>query len=1096
MFSFPVNLQDNGIQKFTNDADSGFPKIQQREIFYTVKDGNWNDLTIWQTASGRVGKLPSPDDAVYIRYGHTIVYNVLDTTTAPLSQDSGGVLPNVVSQINSLYVFGTLNWGGNNWYRLVVLNKLRVSTTGVIDMTPSNASGNNASFWICGTDNEFLGTFIPATSGQAYVAYWGGQNKTILSSINYNDLRLYGYEPSNAQRVTQSVISLNSNLTIGGSLNINPTQTPTIFDTSFYNLIVNGTTTITQSSTLRASGNGSLLFIGAFLSSIATPSIGINLEFTGNPNVEFRGGFNVTNTNVGFVGTTGTGTWSFTTNNQSISISAPQTFNCKVLIGSGVTLTRTNTGSAIALNLNDTINGVDGTSKLLMGLNSPVLNFATDISVPSMTTGIVDFTTNANTIGYTGNYSATIPSYFTTFYNLTISGTGTKTLSVNTTLNASLTVASGTFQLSTFNLTVSGNTTINNATLSKTGAGSLLFVGLINFPNTGGLFDFSVGNPTVEIRGGITYNLLGNPHNTGTGLWTFSTNSQALSFSTSVAAPIFNCPILISGAITLTIGSGASTTTTLNNYINGDNAASKLLMGASFTLNFATQIAAENSMTTGIVDFTTNANTIQFGGNYSATIPSRFPTFYNLTISGTGTKTLSVNTTLNGALTLSTTGGLLNCSTFNLTVTGVTNFQNGGLQKTGAGNLLFIGNFNSVTGNNSNKIDFSGNPNVELRGGITRGNYDWNGGWNTGTGTWTFTTNNQTFEGAAGYTMPCTCKFIVSGAISVTFTNGQQTTFADRIDGTAAGSTWINQGRMRFTGTEITPMATGVFNYLTSSLSYLMYEYAGTQTIPYTSYQGFGIAGVGFTKTLSGTTSVSQNFEFNSGTLECSTYNLSVTGNTTANGIISKTGAGSLLFVGNLLWGGTSGAGNSGGFNLTGNPTLEFRGGITYGTYGMYSATNTGTGQMTFSTNAQTINLGRTSGSTITLNNNILISGAIIVTLNNGTTNTLLAGSINGDNASSTLRIAASATTNYQNATQPMATGILDTSTNLNTWIYGLNNQNIKGGPTTLAKQVYRNLTLNGTGVKTLQGYVSVLNTYTLTSPATLALNGFTLTNP
>ena len=77
-----------------------------------------------------------------------------------------------------------------------------------------------------------------------------------------------------------------------------------------------------------------------------------------------------------------------------------------------------------------------------------------------------------------------------------------------------------------------------------------------------------------------------------------------------------------------------------------------------------------------------------------------------------------------------------------------------------------------------------------------------------------------------------------------------------------------------------------------------------------------------------------------------------------------------------------------------------------------------------------------------------------------------------------------------------MATGVLDTSTNANTWIYGLNNQDIKGSATISPKQEYRNLTLNGTGVKTLQGYVSVLNTYTLTAPATLANNGFTLTNP
>ena len=90
----------------------------------------------------------------------------------------------------------------------------------------------------------------------------------------------------------------------------------------------------------------------------------------------------------------------------------------------------------------------------------------------------------------------------------------------------------------------------------------------------------------------------------------------------------------------------------------------------------------------------------------------------------------------------------------------------------------------------------------------------------------------------------------------------------------------------------------------------------------------------------------------------------------------------------------------------------------------------------------------------------------------------------------------ASSIMTYNSATKPMATGILDTSTNLNTWIYGNANQDILGGASTGAKQVYRNLTLNGGGTKTLQGYVSVLNTYTLTAPATLNNNGYTLTNP
>ena len=109
----------------------------------------------------------------------------------------------------------------------------------------------------------------------------------------------------------------------------------------------------------------------------------------------------------------------------------------------------------------------------------------------------------------------------------------------------------------------------------------------------------------------------------------------------------------------------------------------------------------------------------------------------------------------------------------------------------------------------------------------------------------------------------------------------------------------------------------------------------------------------------------------------------------------------------------------------------------------------------------------------------------------------IFTGLLDGSDAVSTFRMGTGTpTVSYRNATQPMATGVLDTSTNANTWIYGLNNQDIKGSPTISPKQVYRNLTLNGTGVKTLQGYCSVLNTYTLTAPASLNLNGYTLTNP
>ncbi len=187
------------------------------------------------------------------------------------------------------------------------------------------------------------------------------------------------------------------------------------------------------------------------------------------------------------------------------------------------------------------------------------------------------------------------------------------------------------------------------------------------------------------------------------------------------------------------------------------------------------------------------------------------------------------------------------------------------------------------------------------------------------------------------------------------------------------------------------------------------------------------------------------------------------------------------------------------GVNFSGgNPTIEFRGGIS--NQNNSPTSNFGTGLITFSTNNQNLNNGVSPIQGFTFNNNILINGAITLQTSRtggGGYSGVFNGTINGNNVNSKFLMGTDTPTiNYRNATQPMATGILDTSTNLNTWIYGSGSQDVKGSPTTSPKQVYRNLTLNGGGTKTLQGYVSVLNTYTLTSPATLALNGYTLTNP
>jgi hypothetical protein len=858
MFGFPINLQNSGVQKFTFDADNGFPKIQQREIFYSVKDGDWNDQTIWETASGRVGKLPTQQDDVYIRNVVTYTSNAFGNNIY-ISNTLNGIGGGVILSVNNLY-------SSPNSIFSVLSTTLRINQnvycSGIVSVQTGSVSYNGTN-----SDNSnFITQFIPGTSGGFF--YTAEIDQNFINGITtYNNLSISGGRYKN----------LTSNTIVNGSITLNGSNGFPVFDCLSYDLQVGGTFIQNFGPTFSKSGPGNLLFIGQY------QNYGVANNFTGNPNVEFRGGGILSNINTTFY--TGTGTWSFTTNNQDLTLNFTiETFDANILIGPGITLTMNTSagggGVSGGVRLNQTINGTNGSSRLILGggaFSGTQLYFNTLASISSMTTGTFDYLTNTNTIGFTGNYTTTIPTSYSTFRSLAIAGTGIKSLGINTTLNENLIVSdTSNLELLNFNFVVNGTTRVGGSgfasgLLSKNGSGSILFVGSVDCQVNGAGqrgIDFS-GNPNVEFRNGlIIYSFFG--WNTGTGTWTFSTNNQTINGLGFTGT--FNCTLLISGAINLTFSSGNY----LINNINGNNALSKLINAATLRINNNTGI-----MSVGQVDFTTNVNTIAYvvSGNY--TIPNY--SYRSLTINGGGTKTLASDTTLLGNLTIQD-NSILECSNFNLSVNGNTTIGASGgnvgtLSKNNAtGGLLFIGSF-FLDNNSGIGIDFSGNPNVEFRGGIS--NFFTITNANTGTGTWSFTTNNQTL-------------------------------------------------------------------------------------------------------------------------------------------------------------------------------TLS---------------------------NPQTFNCA------------ILVANNIILTISH-TSNVLYNNIINGGNAASTLRLSANTLLTYRNATQPMATGILDTSTNLNTWIYGNANQDIKGGPTTGAKQVYRNLTLNGGGTKTLQGFVSVLNTYTLTSPATLNNNGFTLTNP
>jgi hypothetical protein len=311
------------------------------------------------------------------------------------------------------------------------------------------------------------------------------------------------------------------------------------------------------------------------------------------------------------------------------------------------------------------------------------------------------------------------------------------------------------------------------------------------------------------------------------------------------------------------------------------------------------------------------------------------------------------------------------------------------------------------------------------------------------------------------------------------------------IDGTTGSSVLLNNAEMYFyNSSSYTPMATsGTFSYL-NPLSTLGYMFDGDLNLPYTQYHNLTVGGTG-SKFLSGDTHVSGNLYIDSATknvLECSNYNLVVSGGFSSNNAneeyFSKSGPGSILFGGNAYT-------NTVNWRLTGNPSVEFRNGLRV-LNSIAVSQSFGSGSMVFSQNNQII----AANGGLTFTNPITVSGSITLTLEGfaAAGNHVFFGSINGTVGGSRLSIGSTNgphTITYYNSQQPMLTGSIDFSTNNNTFIYGSGSQDVKGG-------TYRNLTfLNG--LKTLQGNVSVLGTFSTGSGATsgsINYNGFTLTNP
>lgn len=434
----------------------------------------------------------------------------------------------------------------------------------------------------------------------------------------------------------------------------------------------------------------------------------------------------------------------------SVVINNPSTGNNGLTIDTGVTLTVT---TSLTLNANSaantesvTLNGTGGISTASIVVNAPSSSGSNNITCSSGTGTLSASGTITITGGSTGGQAGTSTiagstctvsaagitinggsvtdaaltsstGTITTTNGITFGGTqaqakltttGAGTINLTGTLGSggTLSINAGTTLISTGTSAINGAYTIGKLTVSSgtlTQGAAVVAAGDVTVTSTlaGSTYFFTAqanytNNSTHSGSGGVTVsgassviNGSGTVSNTGT-----FTVSGATPSINSAASITIQGKLLVSGAITLT-NNGTLTLNTSANSLDGDNGSSTFVNAATGTLKLTGSIFSTN----GVLTASASGNTVEYNG---AAQTVKAVTYHHLTLSGSGTKTITNLSTVNGNFTLSGTAATTNAGTLaitgTLTATGTT-FTNDGTLTVTAGLAGVGGTFvNSATG--------------------------------------------------------------------------------------------------------------------------------------------------------------------------------------------------------------------------------------------------------------------------------------------------------------------------------------------------------------------------------------------------------------
>lgn len=535
-------------------------------------------------------------------------------------------------------------------------------------------------------------TITPGSGTISLAGSWSNSTATLSTgTINYN-----GTGAQNIGALTYNNLTI-SGTRVGSPVITLPSGTITITGTFTNSATGVGSIDVTG-NTLNYAGSGAQTIVPFSYNNLTVSGARGGAAITlGSGIINIAGTFTVTASNIGSYSTTGN-TVNYSSVNGTQSIAG---FVYNNLTLSNTSGTNTASGDIIVDGIFTQATG--GTLNLgaftLTGFLSSVTNNGTIITT---NIGQTPFTSGI-TWGGTGVVSYVVSDGAQSvmagvYQNLTVNNTsGIQTATGSIDINGLLTLNGGTLNMGTFALTGSSLTTSGSGTITTQNTGATPIP-------SGRTWSFTVqynSSSTQTIVNGNYTNL------------TTSGGNRILPNSGTVS---------ISG--TFTPGAGTFTTTGSTVNFNGTGAQTIPAMaynnlslsssrsGATITLPAGTITVGGNfiSSATGVGSFNTTGNTVLYNG-VSQSVAGI--TYGDLTISGTGLKTLGANTTVNGTITIGGTTGL-DAAGFTLTVLGAwinnasfTSSSNtvvfsGSSQQTMSGTVVPV--FNGLTINNTSGV--------------------------------------------------------------------------------------------------------------------------------------------------------------------------------------------------------------------------------------------------------------------------------------------------------------------------------------------------------------------------------------------------------